>query len=222
MRKAPLLGAAALALAALAATPLLAQQDGDHAGHRGGGMMAEPLHGAGTPADVKAGTYAVEPGHTQVAFSVSHMGISPFAGTFSGASGSMQLDPADLSKTKLTVTIPTASVQTTSAKLTEELNSADWLDSGKFPTATFVATSVKPMGESMAMIEGSLTLHGVTKPVMIGARFFGAAQNPMSKKDSIGFLGRMVIHRSEFGVTKYVPLVSDETVLVINAAFEKQ
>lgn len=194
---------------ALAAAPLAAQVD-------------QPLHGAGTPADIKAGTYAVEPNHTQVTFSVAHLGISPFAGTFSGASGSMTVDPAKPAATTLTVTIPTASVQTTSAKLTDELKSADWLDAGKFPTATFRSTRVTPLGADAVQVDGTLTLHGVTRPATLRARFFGTATNPMSKKASIGFLGRIAINRSEFGVTKYVPVVSDETVLVINAAFERQ
>ena len=209
--------ALSLAAAAAIAAPVIAQP-----GPGGPGGRMEMLHGSGTPADVKAGTYAIEPAHTQVTFSVSHMGISPFAGTFSGASGTMTLDPKNLAATKLSVTIPTSSVQTTSSKLSEELVSADWLDAAKFPTATFVATSVTPRGPDSASIDGTLTLHGVSKPITITARFFGAAQNPMSKKDSIGFLARAQIKRSDFGVSKYVPMVSDETVLVINAAFEKQ
>ncbi|WP_159827932.1 YceI family protein [Novosphingobium sp. TCA1] len=213
--------ALSLAAAAALAAPVIAQPGQGSRGDGPGGRM-EMLHGSGTPADVKAGTYAVEPAHTQVTFSVSHMGISPFAGTFAGGSGTMTLDPKNLAATKLNVTIPVTSVQTTSDKLTEELRSADWLDAAKFPTATFVASSVTPRGPDAAAIEGTLTLHGVSKPVTIMARFFGAAQNPMSKKDSIGFLGRALIKRSDFGVAKYVPMVSDETVLVINAAFEKQ
>jgi polyisoprenoid-binding protein YceI len=202
--------AVSLAVSAVAATPLIAQ-------------MAPPdrLQGAGTPADVQAGTYALEPYHTQVAFSVSHLGISPFAGTFSGGSGALTIDPAKPENATVSVTLPTTSVQTTSAKLTEELNSADWLDTTKFPTATFKSTAVRAMG-NRAQIDGLLTLHGVTKPVMLQALFFGAATNPMSKKASVGFIGRIMIKRSDFGVAKYVPLVSDETVLVINAAFEKQ
>jgi polyisoprenoid-binding protein YceI len=213
-----------LAAAAALAAPVIAQPGpgGPGSGGGGGRERMEMLRGSGTPADVKAGTYVIEPAHTQVTFSVSHMGISPFAGTFSGGSGSLTLDPAKLSATKLSVTVPVTSVQTTSDKLTEELRSADWLDATKFPTATFVASSVTPRGPDYASIDGTLTLHGVSKPVTIMARFFGAAQNPMSKKDSIGFIGRALIKRSEFGVTKYVPMVSDETVLVINAAFEKQ
>lgn len=202
--------AAALALSCAGAAPLAAQM-----------AMPEQLHGAGTPTDVAAGTYALEPNHTQVTFSVSHMGISPFAGTFSGGSGALTIDPAKLDSATVTVTIPTKSVQTTSTKLTEELNSTDWLDTAKYPDATFKSTAVHTKGPG-AMIEGLLTLHGVTKPVTLYARFFGTATNPMSKKASVGFLGRLPIKRSDFGVSKYVPLVSDDTVLVINAAFEKQ
>ena len=202
--------AASLALATVSAAPLVAQM-----------AMPDMLHGAGAPTDVPAGTYAVEPYHTQVTFSVSHMGISPFAGTFSGGTGTLTIDPAKPDTASVSVTIPTTSVMTTAPKLTAELNSADWLDTAKFPTATFKSTSVKAMNGG-AEIAGTLTLHGVTKPVVLRARFFGTATNPMSKKPSVGFLGRIAIKRSDFGVTKYVPLVSDETVLVINAAFEKQ
>lgn len=204
--------AASLSVAALVATPLIAQNAQN--------AMPDMLHGTGTPADVQAGTYAVDPDHTQVAFSVGHMGISPFAGTFSGAAGSLTIDPAKPEAATVNVTVSTASVQTTSTKLTGELNSADWLDTAKFPTATFRSTSVRTMGAG-AEIQGELTLHGVTKPVTLRARLFGAGANAMSKKPSVGFLGRIAIKRSDFGVTKYPTLVSDETVLVINAAFQK-
>ncbi len=198
------------ALAAVMTAPAIAQ----HA-------MPDALHGAGAPADVPAGTYAIDPNHTQVTFSVSHLGISPFAGTFSGGSGTLTIDPAKPDTATVSVTVPTASLQTTSPKLTQELNAPDFLDTAKFPSATFKSTSVKTTG-SDAEIAGVLTLHGVTKPVVLRARFFGTATNPMSKKVSVGFLGRIAIKRSDFGLTKFVPLISDDTVLVVNAAFEKQ
>jgi len=202
----------ALVASAALATPLVAQSGGNQ----------PAMHGAGSPADVQAGTYQVEPNHTQASFTVTHFGITPFTGVFSGASGRLTLDPAHPEATKLQVSLPTASVQTTSAKLDEELKSADWLDSAKFPAATFVSSKVTPMGNGMARVDGTLTLHGVSKPASMRARFFGAATNPMSKKASIGFVGRMTVKRSDFGVAKYVPVVSDETTLTINAAFEKQ
>ncbi|MBW4329595.1 YceI family protein [Stakelama sp. CBK3Z-3] len=195
---------------ALTAAPALAQ------------TMPTELSGKGSAADIAAGAYTVEPGHTQVDFTISHMGISPFSGTLSGASGSMTIDPANLSATKLDVTIPLASIQTTSDKLTGELKSADWFDAEQYPTAKFHATKVEKTGAATARITGDLTLHGVTKPITIAAKFYGAAMNPMSKKASLGFTGRAMIQRSQFGIDKYVPLVSDETMLTIHAAFEKQ
>ena len=200
--------------AAIAAVPLVAQRSPM------GGMP--PMSGAGSPASVTAGNYAIEPAHTQISFTVSHFGITPFTGMFSGASGSMKLDPAHPEATTLSVSVPVASVQTTSAKLTEELRAADWLDAARFPTATFVSSSVTPMGDGMARVDGTLTLHGVSKPASINARFFGAATNPMSKKASVGFVGRLMFKRTEFGVSKDAPFVSDDTALSITAAFEKQ
>lgn len=170
---------------------------------------------------VTAGTYKVETNHTQVSFGVDHLGFNPFYGTLSGATGTLALDPAKLAATSLQVSVPIASIQTTSAKLTEELNSADWFDAAKFPTATFKSTSVTPTGPISANIQGNLTLHGVTRPVTIEARFYGAGPNPMSKATTVGFEGRAEIKRSEFGVKNGIPLVSDGVGLLITAAFEK-
>jgi polyisoprenoid-binding protein YceI len=203
----------ALLAAAVLAAPLLAQP-APPAGSPG------MIHGD-TSKPVVAGNYRVEPDHTQVAFAVSHLGISPYAGWFSGASGSLSIDPAHPEAAKLSVSIPIASVATTSPKLTEELKSADWFDAGRYPTAAFTSTAVHVRGEGAA-VDGNLTLHGVTRPVTIHARLFGSGMNPMSKAQSVGFIGRMPIRRSDFGISKYVPMVSDEVELVINAAFEKK
>jgi polyisoprenoid-binding protein YceI len=201
----------ALLAAAIVAAPLLAQP-APPAGPAG------MIHGD-TSKPVVAGNYRVEPSHTQVAFAVSHLGISPYAGWFSGASGSLSIDPAHPEAAKLSVTIPIASVATTSPKLTEELKAGDWFDAGRYPTATFASTAVHVRGEGAA-VDGNLTLHGVTRPVTIHARLFGSGVNPMNKAQSIGFIGRMAIRRSDFGISKYVPMVSDEVELIINAAFE--
>ena len=200
---------------ALAATAAFAQP----AGPPPGGMRGPMIHG-NTDTPVAPGHYKVEPYHTQVTFAVSHLGISPFAGTFSDASGTLDIDPAHPEAAKVSITIPIASVMTTSAKLTDELKSADWFDAAKYPTATFVSSKVTPMGQGAA-IDGMLTLHGVTKAVTIHARLFGSGTNPMSKAVSVGFIARAGLRRSDFGVSKYVPMVSDEVELVINAAFEK-
>jgi polyisoprenoid-binding protein YceI len=173
------------------------------------------------PAKVPAGTYKVEPGHTQVLFSVDHMGFSYFSGNFSSASGSLTLTPKNPATMSVNVSVPVSSVSTTVPKLTEELKEADWLDAAKYPTMTFRSTAVTPTGEGKADIAGLLTLHGVTKPLTLHASFVGAGVNILSKHETVGFQLSGALNRSDFGISKYVPLISDEVTITINAAFEK-
>lgn len=178
--------------------------------------------GTPDPKAVQAGSYAVEPYHTQIGFTLLHMGFTDFSGFFSQASGTLTLDPAHIDATKLDVTLPIASVQTTVSKLDGELKGADWFDADKFPTAHFVSTRIVRIGASMASITGDLTLHGVTRPITFKARLIGSGVNPLDKKETVGFEGNAVISRSAFGVSRYVPLVGDSVTLHIAAAFERQ
>ena len=171
---------------------------------------------------VKAGTYKVEPYHTQVVFGLSHFGFTNFTGTFSDASGSLQLDPTNPVAAKLNISVPVQSVLTPVGKLNDELKSTDWFDAAKFPTATFTSTKVTPTGANAATIDGALTLHGVTQPISLKARFLGAGTNPINKAYTIGFEAIGTIKRASFGVNKYVPLVGDDVNLTINGAFELQ
>jgi polyisoprenoid-binding protein YceI len=174
------------------------------------------------PAQIPAGTYAVDPGHTQVGWRVSHMGFSNYAGGFSDVSGSLTLQPKDPAASKLTIKIPVASVETTSAKLTGELKGDQWLDSKKYPDMTFVSTQVAPAADGQAKVTGNLTLHGVTKPVTLDVTLVGAGVNPLNKKTTVGFEATGVVKRSEFGVKTYLPLIGDDLHLTIAGAFEKQ
>lgn len=174
------------------------------------------------PAQVQSGHYDVEAAHTQVGFSVLHFGFTNYGGVFSQVSGTLDLNTRSPSASKLSVTIPLASVQTTSSRLTEELKGDQWFDATKFPNATFVSRSVQVTGASDATVEGDLTLHGVTRPETLKIHFIGAGVNAMDKKYTAGFEATATIKRSDFGVKMYVPYVSDEVRLLINGAFEKQ
>ena len=174
-----------------------------------------------SPAAVQPGAYRIEPSHTRVLFSVSHMGFTTWYGDFTGASGTLVLDPAHPDASHLDVAIPMASISTTNAKLDGELKSPDWFDAARFPTATFRSTSVRVVGQGQADVTGELTLHGVTRPETLRVSFNGAGQNPLDHAYTAGFEVRGQIRRSEFGVSKYVPLVGDTVELIISAAFEK-
>jgi polyisoprenoid-binding protein YceI len=174
------------------------------------------------PAQIQAGTYAVDPGHTQVGWRVSHMGFSNYAGGFSDVSGTLDLQPKNPAASKLSIKIPVASVTTTSDKLTGELKGDQWLDAGKFPEMTFVSTKVTPEGKDKAKVAGNLTLHGVTKPVTLDVTLVGAGVNPLNKKVTVGFEAAVTLKRSEFGVKTYVPLIGDDLHLTIAGAFERK
>ena len=200
---------AAAALAPLLAAPAAAQAP-----------MRSPANP--DPSAVQGGTFAVEPTHTRVMFAVSHMGFSTWYGDFTQASGSLTLDPKTPAAAVLDVTVQTASVSTTNAKLDGELRDPTWFDAAKYPTIHFRSTKVTPTGPGRADVAGDFTLHGVTRPLVLHAVFNGAGANVMSKAYTVGFEGTGVIKRSDFGVTKYVPLVGDEVKITLSGAFEKR
>ena len=171
---------------------------------------------------VPAGTYKVESHHTQAIFAINHMGFNEFYGTIPNATGMLVFDPANAAADKLDVTLPVAEISTTNSVLDGELKDPSWLDAAKYPQIHFTATKVTQTGARTARIDGNLTLHGVTRPIALDATFGGAGTNVMSKAFTIGFSATGTIKRSDFGVTKYVPLIGDEVKLTITAAFEKQ
>ncbi|MCH4093020.1 MAG: YceI family protein [Acetobacter peroxydans] len=173
-------------------------------------------------AQAESGTYDVEPGHTQVGFSLLHFGFTNYGGVFSNVTGTLKLDTKNPADSKLSVTIPVDSVQTTSAKLDDELKGDQWFDAAKFPKATFESTSVRLTGHNDAIVTGNLTLHGVTKPETLKVHFIGAGVNPLDKKYTSGFEATATIKRSDFGVKMYVPYVGDDVHLRIAGAFERQ
>lgn len=182
-------------------------------------MPASPP-GKHDPALVTGGTYAVDPGHTQVFFRYNHMGFSNNMGLIVASGGSLMLDPKAPEKAQITVTFPIAGLRSGITKLDEHLMKADFFDAAKFPTATFQSTAVKVNGET-AQIAGKLTIKGITKDVMLNARFVGAGMNAMAKKETIGFDVDGQIKRSDFGLGYGVPVVGDDITLQITAAFEK-
>lgn len=182
-------------------------------------MPGSALPGAPDAKRVIAGTYKVDTNHTQIVWTLNHMGITPLAGDFNASGGSLELDPAKPTTAKVTVDFNLATMTTLIPAFTTHLLSADILDAAKYPTANFTSTAVIVKGAT-AKITGNLTLHGVTKPVNLDANFYGAGNNPRSKKLNIGFKATTKIKRSDFGIM-YGPTVGDDVDLQIYAAFEK-
>ena len=203
MRKTPICAAAALACLAMA------------------GSTAAQTMPSQDPETVQAGSYTVEPNHTRVLFSVIHFGLTDYYGDFTGVTGKLELDPKHVDAASVQVSFPAASISTTNARLDGELKSNQWLDATAFPTITFSSRHVTRTGPTTARIEGDLTLHGVTHPVVLDAKFNAAGPNPFNHKFSMGFNATGHLKRSDFGVKAFVPAVSDDVEIIISAAFEK-
>lgn len=211
-----LLGGAILVAAFAATLPLEAQQ-------------APQLPGSKSVAAITGGTYQADAAHTLVGWRVDHFGFTPYFGLFGDITGTLVLDPKNPAAAKVDVTIPVAKVTTASAGLTAHLlkpagenGKADFFGAAPAP-ARFVSTAVHVHGADSAHITGNLTLNGVTRPVTLDAKFYGAGKAPamMGGKENVGFTAKATIKRSDFGVGYAIPLVSDEVTLDIVAAFQK-
>ena len=209
MKKTPLILAA---IAGLATLPVIAQE------------MPKVAPGAPDAKRITGGSYKADPYHTQVGFTVMHMGFSQYRGLFGDVTGSLTLDPKKPTDAKVSIDVPIEGLRTTSADLDKHLKSADFFDAVKFPTAHFESTSIKVMG-TKAAIAGNLTIKGISKPVTLDAKFIGAGKmyNPMTKVSSeqVGFEATATIKRSDFGISYGIPLVPDAVPLTISVAFEK-
>jgi polyisoprenoid-binding protein YceI len=159
---------------------------------------------------VFAGTYTLDPGHTQVIFSWNHFGYSNPSAQFTKVDGTLEFDEASPTKSSVSVTIPISSVDSHVAKLDEHLQSNEFFDAAQYPDATFKSTKVESAGKGKLKVIGDLTLHGVTKPVVLDVTINKVGEHPMRKAQAAGFDATTTIKRSEFGLTKYVPMVSDD------------
>ncbi|MDO8932899.1 MAG: YceI family protein, partial [Rhodocyclaceae bacterium] len=147
-------------------------------------------------------------------FEYSHFGYSLQMSRFDKTSGKVVLDRA--AKTgSVDVTIDMKSVNTGSAAFNGHIQGEDFLDTEKFPTATFKSTSMKFDGDKPVAVDGNLTIKGITKPVTLTVTSFHCMPHPMTKRDACGANATTKIKRTEFNAGKHAPYVGDEVTLTI-------
>jgi polyisoprenoid-binding protein YceI len=173
------------------------------------------LCAAALPASAETETYTVDPNHTFPAFEIGHLGYSIQRGRFNKTSGKITVDTA-AQKGSADITIDMGSISTGHPKLEEHLKSEEFFDAAKFPTMTFKADHFAFEGDNVKSASGTLTLHGVSRPVTLKTEYFRCAPHPMLKKKVCGADFSGTIKRSEFGVSRGVPAVADEVNLRIN------
>lgn len=178
-------------------------------------FAATALLGAFANAFAEPVTYVSDPNHTFARFSYSHMGLSTQLSKFTKTSGTVVFDKAAHTGS-VDVTIDMKSVDTGSNLFNGHIQGADFLDTEKYPTATFKSTKVVFEGGAPVSIDGNLTIKGVTKPVTLKVTHFANMAHPMLKKDAIGADATVVVQRSAFNAGKYAPLVGDDVTITVS------
>jgi polyisoprenoid-binding protein YceI len=168
------------------------------------------LLGAAVSVQAAPVTYKLDPGHTMVLFSWNHFGYSNPTADLGLGEGTLVFDEQHPANSSVEVTLPLARLDTHVPALDEHLKKPDFLNADQYPVVTFKSTEVQPLGGNKFKVTGNLTVHGVTRPVVLDATLNKVGPHPMTKAPSIGFDATASIKRSDFGVGAYVPNVSDE------------
>jgi len=159
-------------------------------------------------APVPQGAYEIDKAHTSLLFKVNHLGFSTFTGRFTGVDAKLTFNPRKLADSSVNVTIDPKSISTDNAPegFLNELAGEMFLDAGKYPRMAFVSRSIEDAGNGNFRIQGLLTLHGVTKPVTLDARYNGGyAGHPYDPHARVGFSARGTFKRSDFGISMGIP-----------------
>ena len=176
---------------------------------------------AAAPALAAPETYTLDGAHSFPRFSYNHFGYSQQLSRFDKTTGTVVLDKAARTGS-VDVVIDTQSVNTGFPLFHEHIQGEDFLDTARYPTATFKSTKVVFEGDKPVSVDGNLTIKGVTKPVTLTVTSFQAMPHPMFKKDAIGANAFTVVKRSEFNAGKYAPYVGDEVRIDIAVEAIKQ
>jgi len=183
---------------------------------------------AASAAPVPAGAYTVDKAHTSLIFRVSHLGFSTYTGRFTRLDANLQFDPANLTTSRVNVDIDPRSIEADNAPsgFLQTLAGKDWLDADRFPDMTFRTKSVEVTGPGTFRVNGELTLHGVTRPLALEARYNGGyASHPYEPHARVGFSAQGKFKRSDFGVSYGIPApgsimgVSDEVQVTLESEF---
>lgn len=161
-------------------------------------------------------TWQLDPPHSAAQFSVRHMGISTVRGTFAKVGGTIQYDPADPAKTSIDVTIDTASVDSRNSMRDNDLRGPHFFDVEKYPTLTFRSKRIEPAGTGKLKITGDLTIHGVTKEVMLDVDGpTGPIKDPRGNSH-MGAAATAKVDRRDFGMSADAGMIGDDVTITLD------
>ncbi|MBS0358513.1 MAG: polyisoprenoid-binding protein [Proteobacteria bacterium] len=167
-------------------------------------------------AHAASATYIFDPNHTTVSWHANHFGFSNPSGKWQ-AEGSLVFDRDNPKDSKVNVMVQVAEISTGVKELDKHLKEKLFFDVEKFPTAIFVSDKVTMTGNNTAKVEGVLTFHGVSKPIVLNVKLNKEGINPINNKQTVGFTATTQFNRSGFDMNSLLPGISDEVKIDIEA-----
>lgn len=174
-----------------------------------------------SPAFAEAEKYTLDPSHSQIMFSYSHLGFSTSYGMFSGFNGEIMFDQAEPAKSSVTVSFPVKTMLTGWQERFDHFMSPDFFGATDEEMVSFKSTAIEVTGEKTAKITGDLTLNDVTKSVVLDAVLNQAGEHPMAKTPWAGFSATTTLIRSEYNLGMFAPYISDEVQVMISVEAQK-
>lgn len=170
---------------------------------------------------IPSGHYVLDPAHGSVHFKVDHMGYSTYVARFDDVDATFEFDNTRPGDSPLTVTITANSVNTGSTRMDDLISGPDFLHAKRFQEIRLKADGINIVDEKSGVIDATLTFHGITRQLPLYVTFNGGARNMLTRKYTLGFSATATMLRSEFGMNAYIPLVSDQVTVEIEAEFQK-
>ncbi|WP_205859816.1 YceI family protein [Cochlodiniinecator piscidefendens] len=178
--------------------------------------LATSLAVLSAPAMAEAERYTLDPSHSQIVFTYTHIGFSTTYGMFSGFEGEIMFDQEAPANSSVNVSFPVMSMLTGWEQRFGHFMSDDFFAATEDEMVSFTSTGIEVTGDSTAVITGDLTLNGVTKSVALDAVLNQAMVNPMSNVEWAGFDATTTLLRSDYGLGAFAPAVSDEVEVMIS------
>ncbi|MGI9203089.1 MAG: YceI family protein [Woeseiaceae bacterium] len=181
--------------------------------------QSEPPAGEAGSKSVPSGIYAVDRLHTYLSFSYLHQGLSYPLLRATDVMGELQYDGDDMTNSKIDVSVAADSIRTNVAHFDKELASRKFFNAQKFPHITFTTDRYEPTNDSEGILHGDVTIRGISKPIEFAVTFNDGFVHPVLEVPVLGFSATGSLSRSDFGLDRFVPVVSDTVVLNIEIEF---
>ena len=182
-------------------------------------IVCIPLLACAASAYAAPTAYVLKEDHTDVTFRISHAGFTMKHGSFGKMAGTLNLDSDHLEASSVDVTVAINSISTNHAKRDSDLQSDKWLDAAQYPAMHFVSTKVTRFGTDKIDVAGTLTLHGISKPLVLHATVNRIGASPFGNAQTAGFSATGSLKRSDYGINQLIPMIGDDVTIEIDAEF---